>query len=213
MSDGLNNLTVVDHPLIQHKLTLMRERATPTAQFRQLLKEIGALIAYEILRDLPLAPVAIETPVAPTSAPMLEGKKLCLISVLRAGNGLLEGVLDVVPNAKVGHIGLYRDPKTLAAIEYFAKVPDDLGNRRIVVLDPMLATGNTAVAAVERVKALGGRNIKLACLLTVPEGVSTFTKTHPDVPIFAAALDARLDEHGYIVPGIGDAGDRLYGTK
>ncbi len=208
-----DKLTVVDHPLVQHKLTLMRRKQTPTGDFRRLLREIGMLLAYEVMRDLPLGSVAIETPVAKTVAPILDGETVCLVSVLRAGSGLVEGMLDVLPTARVGHIGLYRDPDTLAAVEYFCKLPEDIHLRQTIVVDPMLATGNTAVAAVQRVKDAGGRNIKLACLLTVPEGLATFAAAHGDVPVFVAAVDERLNEKGYIVPGIGDAGDRLYGTK
>ncbi len=207
------NLTVVDHPLVQHKLTLMREKDTPTAVFRQLLHEISTLLAYEATKDLATEPRNIETPVAPTEAPVLAGKKLCLVSILRAGNGILEGMLDLVPLARVGHIGLYRDPTTLNAVEYYYKMPDDLGARQVIVVDPMLATGNTAVAAVNRLKDGGARNLKFVCLLTVPEGIATFHDAHPDVPIFTAGVDERLNDHGYIVPGIGDAGDRMFGTK
>ena len=207
------SVTVVDHPLIQHKLTLMRERDTPSAVFRQLLREISTLLAYEVLRDLETIAVTIETPMAEMEAPMLKGKKLCFVSILRAGNGLLDGMLDLVPSARVGHVGLYRDPETLAAIEYYLKLPDGIGDRKVIAVDPMVATGNSAVAAVRRLKENGARTIKLVCLLAVPEGIATFQAAHPDVPIFTAAVDSHLNDHGYIVPGLGDAGDRMYGTK
>ncbi len=207
------NLTVVDHPLVQHKLTLMRAKETPTAVFRELLREISTLLAYEATQDLPTESHEIETPVARTNAPVLSGKKLCLVSILRAGNGILEGMLDLVPSARVGHIGLYRDPTSLVAVEYYYKMPDDLAARRVIVVDPMLATGNTAVAAVNRLKDGGARDIKFVCLLTVPEGIATFHDSHPDVPVVTAGMDERLNDHGYIVPGIGDAGDRMFGTK
>jgi uracil phosphoribosyltransferase len=209
----MNNLTVVDHPLVQHKLTLMRRTDTSTADFRRLLREISLLLAYEVTRDLPIELVDIETPVAPMRAPTLAGKKLCIISVLRAGNGILEGMLDLIPSARVGHIGLYRDPTTLEAIEYYFKVPEDITERDVIVVDPMLATGNSAVAAVHRIKVREARSIKYVCLVAAPEGVKAFHADHPDVPIFTAALDERLNDHGYIVPGLGDAGDRLFGTK
>jgi len=209
----MSTLTVVDHPLVQHKLTLMRQTGTPTADFRRLLREISLLLAYEVTRDLPTELVDIETPVAPMRAPALAGKKLCIISVLRAGNGILEGMLDLIPSARVGHIGLYRDPTTLEAIEYYFKVPEDIAERDVVVVDPMLATGNSAVAAVHRIKAREARTIKFVCLVAAPEGVKAFHADHPDVPIFTAALDEHLNDHGYIVPGLGDAGDRLFGTK
>jgi len=206
-------LTIVDHPLIQHKLTLMRDRTTPSGLFRQLLREISTLLAYEVLRDLPLTNCTIETPLARIEAPVLEGKKLCFVSILRAGNGLLEGMLDLVPSARVGHVGLYRDPETLAAVEYYLKLPEGIEAREVIAVDPMLATGNSAVAAVTRLKESSARSIRLVCLLAAPEGVAAFFAAHPDVPIFTAALDSHLDEHGYIVPGLGDAGDRMYGTK
>ncbi len=207
------NLTIVDHPLVRHKLTLMRCKETPTADFRRLLREISLLLAYEVMRDLPLAMSEIETPLAKMRAPVLAGKKLCLVSILRAGNGLLEGMLDLVPSARVGHVGLYRDPETLVAVEYYYKVPEHLEDRRVIIVDPMLATGNSAIAAVHRVKESGPQSIKFVCLLAAPEGIEAFHEEHPDVPIFTAAVDERLDEHGYIVPGLGDAGDRVYGTK
>ena len=209
----MKNVTVVDHPLVQHKLSLMRRKDTPTAQFRQLIREITILLGYEITRDLPLDTQRIETPIAAMDAPVLTGKKLVFISVLRAGNGLLEGMLDLIPSARVGHVGLYRDPETLVAVEYYFKVPEDLDERKVVVVDPMLATANSSIAAVQRVKEAGALDIKFLCLLAAPEGIEKFNQAHPDVPIITAAIDDHLDEHGYIVPGLGDAGDRLYGTK
>jgi uracil phosphoribosyltransferase len=206
-------VVLVDHPLVKHKLTLMRRKETSTAEFRQLLREISLLLAYEVLRDLPLTTETIETPLARIQGPTLEGKKLVLISILRAGNGLLDGMLDLVPSARVGHVGLYRDPETLEAIEYYFKVPEDLSDRLVVAVDPMLATGNSAVAAISRIKEAGAQHLKFVCLLAAPEGVATFQTAHPDVPIYTAAIDDHLNELGYIVPGLGDAGDRLYGTK
>ncbi len=206
-------VTVIDHPLVQHKLSLMRRKETPTASFRQLLREISLLLGYEVTRDLPTGTEKIETPMAPMDATVLTGKKLVLISVLRAGNGLLEGMLDLIPSARVGHVGLYRDPHTLVAVEYYFKVPEELSERPIIVVDPMLATGNSSIAAVQRIKEAGGKHIKFVCLLAAPEGVKEFQQAHPDVPIFTAAVDDHLNEHGYILPGLGDAGDRLYGTK
>ena len=208
-----HNVTVVDHPLVQHKLALMRRRQTTTAEFRTLLREISLLLAYEVTRDLPLTEVEIETPLAKTRGPKLEGKKMVLISILRAGNGLLEGMLDLVPSARVGHIGLYRDPETLVAVEYYFKVPEGLDERQVIVVDPMLATGNSASAALSRIKDAGAQTIKYVCLLAAPEGIKALCEAHPDVPIFTAAIDECLNDHGYIVPGLGDAGDRLYGTK
>jgi uracil phosphoribosyltransferase len=209
----MQGITIVEHPLVQHKLTLMRDKRTPTATFRQLLREISTLLCYEVTRDLPLELVSIETPVQTTEAPQLAGKKLVLAPILRAGVGLLEGMLDLVPSARVAHIGLYRDPETLAAVEYYFKAPEDLAERLVIVVDPMLATANTAVAAVDRLKARGASNLRLVCLVAAPEGVERFRTQHPDVPLWAAALDERLNEHGYIVPGLGDAGDRLFGTR
>jgi len=206
-------VTVVDHPLVQHKLTLMRRAETSTADFRRLLREISLLLAYEVTRNLPTELVDIETPISPMRAPALAGKKLCFVSVLRAGDGILEGMLDLVPSARVGHIGLYRDPRTLEAIEYYFKVPDDVPERDVIVVDPMLATGNSATAAVRRLKTRGARSIKYVCLVAAPEGVAALQAAHSDVPIFTAAIDLKLNEHGYIVPGLGDAGDRLFGTK
>lgn len=207
------NVTVVAHPLVQHKLALMRRKETSTAVFRQLLREISLLLGYEVMRDLPLTQVEIETPLTRMQAPRLEGKKLILVSILRAGNGLLEGMLDLAPSARVGHIGLYRDPETLEAVEYYFKVPHGMQERLVIVLDPMLATGHSAAAAVTRLKEAGARNIKFVCLLTVPEGIAFMHEVHPDVPVFTAAIDEYLNDHGYILPGLGDAGDRLYGTK
>ena len=206
-------VVVIDHPLVQHKLTLMRRKETSTYLFRNLLQEISLLLAYEVTRDFPITREEIETPLAKMSAPILEGKKIVLVPILRAGAGLLDGVLQIIPNARVGHIGLYRDPKTLVAVEYYFRVPDHFQERDAIVLDPMLATGNSAVAAVDRIKHAGPRSIKLLTLLAAPEGVATFHEHHPDVPIFTAAIDERLNDHGYIVPGLGDAGDRLFGTK
>jgi uracil phosphoribosyltransferase len=207
------NLVVVDHPLIAHKLSLMRDKATPSAQFRALLREISLLLGYEVLRDLPTELRGIETPVGPMQAPFLKGKKLVFVPILRAGSGLLDGLLDLVPSARVGHVGLYRDPATLEAVEYYCKLPDDVAERLTVVVDPMLATGNSAIAAISRLQARGAREIRLVCLLAAPEGIAAMQKAHPAVRIFTAAVDTRLNDHGYIVPGLGDAGDRMYGTK
>ena len=207
------NLTVVDHPLVQHKLTLMRDKNTPSAIFRKLLREISLLLGYEVLRDLPLSTITIETPLAEMQAPILLGKKVVFVSILRAGNGLLDGLTDLVPSARIGHIGLYRDPETLKPIEYYFKVHADIAERPVVLVDPMLATGNSIVAAIERVKAQGTKDIKLVTLLAAPEGIEHLTRTHPDVHIFTAAIDSHLNSHGYIVPGLGDAGDRMFGTK
>jgi uracil phosphoribosyltransferase len=207
------NLTVVEHPLIQHKLTLMREVDTPSAVFRQLLREIATLLTYEVLRDLETETRTIQTPLTEMEAPVLKGKKLVFVSILRAGNGLLDGMLDLVPSARVGHVGLYRDPQTLRAIQYYLKLPEGMSERKVIAVDPMLATGNSSAAAVQRLKENGAKNITLVCLLAAPEGIEAFQKTHPDVPIFTAAVDSHLNDHGYIVPGLGDAGDRMYGTK
>jgi uracil phosphoribosyltransferase len=209
----MKNVTVVDHPLVQHKLSLMRRKKTSTAQFRQLIREVTMLLGYEVTRDLPMGKERIETPITEMDAPVLTGKKVVFISILRAGNGLLEGLLDLIPSARVGHVGLYRDPDTLVAVEYYFKVPEELEERPVIVVDPMLATANSAIAAVQRVKEAGGRNIKMLCLLAAPEGIEAFEEAHPDVPIITAAIDDHLNEHGYIVPGLGDAGDRIYGTK
>ncbi|CAN5707621.1 uracil phosphoribosyltransferase [soil metagenome] len=207
------HLTIVRHPLVQHKLSLMRARDTSTAGFRQLLREISLLLAYEVTRDLPLTRRAVETPLAGMEAPVLEGKKLALVSILRAGNGLLDGVLELIPSARVGFIGLYRDEETLQPVQYYAKVPADLADRPVIVLDPMLATGNSSAAAVALLKAAGATDIRFLCLLAAPEGVARMREAHPDVRIVSAALDERLDAKGYIVPGLGDAGDRMFGTK
>ncbi|HVZ14017.1 MAG TPA: uracil phosphoribosyltransferase [Bauldia sp.] len=209
----MSNLTVVKHPLVQHKLTLMRDKATPTVQFRQLLREIALLLTYEVTRDAPLTTKKIETPLAEMDAPILEGKKPVFASILRAGNGLLEGMLDLVPSARVAHIGIYRNPKTLEPVEYYFKAPEDLADRLVIVVDPMLATANSASAAIEKLKQRGARDIRFVCLLAAPEGIERLQKLHPDVPIYTAAVDKYLNDHGYIVPGLGDAGDRLYGTK
>ncbi|HEV7415120.1 uracil phosphoribosyltransferase [Tianweitania sediminis] len=209
----MQGVTVVDHPLVQHKLTIMRSKDTSTASFRRLLREISLLLCYEVTRNLELTSKVIQTPMQEMEAPTLEGKKLVFASVLRAGNGLLDGMLDLVPAARVAHVGLYRDHDTLEAVEYFFKAPSDLENRLVIVVDPMLATANSAVAAVEKLKSRGATNLRFVCLLAAPEGVERFTKAHPDVPVFTASIDERLNEQGYIVPGLGDAGDRMYGTK
>jgi uracil phosphoribosyltransferase len=206
-------VTVIDHPLIQHKLTLMRDRTAPTAAFRTLLREIAHLMCYEVTRDLPLETMAIETPMGPMNAPVIKGKKLVFASILRAGNGLLDGMLDLVPAARVAHVGIYRDHDTLQPVEYYFKAPPELESRLVIVVDPMLATGNSAIAAVDRLKRRGANRLRFLCLLAAPEGIAAFSKAHPDVPIYTAAIDSHLNEHGYIVPGLGDAGDRLYGTK
>jgi uracil phosphoribosyltransferase len=204
---------VVDHPLVQHKLTLMRKKDASTNSFRTLLNELAMLMAYEVTRDMPTHQVEIETPLETMSAPMIDGKKLVLVSILRAGTGILDGMLTVVPGARVGHIGLYRDPKTLQAVEYYFKMPKDMQERDVIVVDPMLATGNSAVAAIERVKATKPKSIKFVCLLTCPEGIAILRKAHPDVTIYTAAIDRQLNDHGYILPGLGDAGDRIFGTQ
>ncbi len=204
---------VIDHPLVQHKLTLMRSKETSTSTFRNLLREISMLLAYEVCRDLPTTPVRIETPIASMMAPMLDGKKIVLISILRAGNGILDGMLEILPSARVGHIGLYRHPETKEAVEYFYKVPETMTDRDTIIVDPMLATGNSAAAAVTRLKASHPKSIKFVCLLTCPEGIRAFHKVHPDIPVYTAAIDDHLNEKSYIVPGLGDAGDRLFGTK
>ena len=207
------NLHVVDHPLIQHKLSLMRRKATSTADFRALAREIALLLGYEVTRDMKTELREIETPITRMQAPFLAGKKVCLVSILRAGTGILDGMLDLLPSARVGHVGLYRDPETLVSVEYYFKVPEDIAERTVIVVDPMLATGNSAVAAVQKLKEADARAIKFVCLLAAPEGVKNLSEAHPDVPIYAAALDSPLNDHGYIVPGLGDAGDRLFGTK
>ena len=207
-----DNLTIIDHPLVQHKLTLMRRKETPSSSFRQLLWEISMLLAYEVTRDLPLQEVSLETPVCRTKAPQLSGKKLALVSIMRAGNGLLDGILELIPAARVGFVGLYRDEETLEPVEYYCKVPDQLEDRLVIAVDPMLATGNSSVAAITRLKEAGAKDIRLLCLLAAPEGVTCMKEAHPDVQVFTASLDERLNENGYIVPGLGDAGDRMFGT-
>lgn len=212
-SPSTGEVVVIRHPLVQHKLGLMRKKDTATSVFRSLLAEISMLLAYEVTRDLPTHEVAAETPVAPTTIRLLDGKKIVLVSILRAGNGLLDGMLRILPSARVGHVGLYRDARTLKAIEYYFKLPHEMAERDVVVLDPMLATGNSAIAAVTRVRATHPRSIRFVCLLTCPEGLAAFHRAHPDVPVYTAAIDSHLNEHGYIVPGLGDAGDRLFGTR
>ena len=207
------HLTIVDHPLVQHKLTIMRQKDTSTAGFRQLLREISLLLGYEILRDLPMTTTSIETPLEEMEAPTLKGKKLVLVSILRAGNGLLEGIHDLVPSARVGFVGLYRDHETLKPVQYYFKVPSDLSDRPVIAVDPMLATGNSSVAAIDLLKEAGAKDIRFLCLLAAPEGVARMKEAHPDVPIVTAALDRQLNEVGYILPGLGDAGDRMFGTK
>jgi uracil phosphoribosyltransferase len=206
-------VTVVDHPLVQHKLTLMRDKSRSTKGFRQLLNEIGMLLLYEVTRDLPLETITIETPLTTMQAPQLAGKKLVLAPILRAGVGFLDGMLDLVPSARVAHVGLYRDPETLSAVEYYFKAPSDLADRLVLVLDPMLATANSAIAAVDRLKECGAREIRVVCLLAAPEGLASFHGMHPEVPVWTASIDERLNEHGYIIPGLGDAGDRMFGTR
>ena len=209
----MDHLTVVSHPLVQHKLSIMRDRETPTAVFRQLLREISQLLAYEVTRELPMETRRVETPLQAMDAPTLAGRKLALVSILRAGNGLLDGILELVPSARVGFVGLYRDEETLQPVEYYFKVPDHLDERLVIAVDPMLATGNSSAAAIDRLKAAGARDIRFLCLLAAPEGVDRMKAAHPDVPIVTAAVDERLNELGYIVPGLGDAGDRMFGTK
>ena len=204
---------VVSHPLVQHKLTLMREKNRSTSSFRRLLHEIGMLMAYEVTREMPTQLITIETPLETMQAPVIDGKKTVFVVIMRAGDGLLDGMLDVVPGARVGHVGLYRDPKTLVAVEYYFKMPHDMHERDAIVLDPMLATGNSAVAAVERLKETRPKSIRFVSLLAAPEGLRNFHRHHPEVPVYTAAIDRQLDEHGYIVPGLGDAGDRIFGTK
>jgi uracil phosphoribosyltransferase len=208
-----NEVHVIDHPLVQHKLTLMRKKDTSTSSFRRLLREVSMLLAYEVTRDMSVSMMSIETPLERMDAPVLQGKKIVLVAILRAGNGMLDGMLDILPSARVGHIGLYRDPKTLVAVEYYFKVPSELSDRDLIVLDPMLATGNSAVAAVDRIKAAGPRSVKFVCLLAAPEGIKTFHEHHPDVPIYTPAIDQKLNDKAYILPGLGDAGDRMFGTK
>lgn len=207
------HLTVVDHPLVQHKLTIMRDKTTSTMKFRQLLRELSMLLAYEVTRNMEMTTAQIETPLQPMEAPKLAGRKLALVSILRAGNGLLDGILELVPSARVGFIGLYRDPETLQPVQYYCKLPSELGERLVIVVDPMLATGNSSAAAVDLLKKAGAKNIRFLCLLAAPEGVQRMKEAHPDVPIVTAAVDECLNDHGYIVPGLGDAGDRMFGTK
>lgn len=211
MSTG--RVTVVDHPLVQHKLTYLRDKKRSTKGFRQILNEIGMLLAYEVTRDLPLEPVTIETPLQSMQGQQIQGKKLVLAPILRAGVGFLDGMLSLVPSARVAHIGLYRDPETLEAVEYYFKAPSDLADRTVLVLDPMLATANSAIAALDRLKARGASDLRFVCLLAAPEGLAKFQAAHPDVPVWTAAIDSHLNDHGYIVPGLGDAGDRMYGTR
>jgi uracil phosphoribosyltransferase len=207
------NVHLIDHPLVQHKLTLMRRKTTSTANFRKLLAEIGALMAYEVTRDVPMQEVEIETPLEVMRAKMIDGKKLVFVPILRAGTGLLDGFLHVVPGARVGHVGVYRDPATLTPVEYYFKMPGEMPERDAIVLDPMLATGNSAVASITRLKRASPRSIRFVCLVAAPEGIATLSGAHPDVPIYTAAIDRQLNDHGYILPGLGDAGDRIFGTK
>ncbi|KQQ38515.1 MULTISPECIES: uracil phosphoribosyltransferase [Rhizobium/Agrobacterium group] len=209
----MDGVTVIDHPLVQHKLTIMRKKETSTAGFRRLLREISMLLCYEVTRDLDLTMETIETPLTQMQAPVVEGKKLVFVSILRAGNGLLEGMLELVPSARVSHIGLYRDHDTLQPVEYYFKAPENLDERLLIVVDPMLATGNSAIAAIEKLKERGAKNIRFLCLLAAPEGLKNFQDAHPDVKIYTASIDSHLNEKGYIMPGLGDAGDRMYGTK
>ncbi len=209
----LDHLTVVTHPLVQHKLTLMREKDTSTASFRKLLRDISLLLAYEVTRELPMTTKRIETPLEAMDAPAIEGKKLALVSILRAGNGLLDGILELIPAARVGFVGLYRDPETLQPVQYYCKLPDHMEDRMAIVVDPMLATGNSSAAAVALLKQAGAKQIRFLCLLAAPEGIARMKDAHPDVPIVTAAVDSHLNDHGYIVPGLGDAGDRMFGTK
>ncbi|MBX9932274.1 MAG: uracil phosphoribosyltransferase [Methylobacterium sp.] len=212
-ADATAAVTVVGHPLVQHKLTLLRDKARSTKGFRQILNEIGMLLAYEVTRDLPLETVAIETPIQAMEAPQIAGKKLVLAPILRAGVGFLDGMLSLVPSARVAHVGLYRDPETLQAVEYYFKAPSDLADRTVLVLDPMLATANSAVAAIDLLKARGAQDLRFVCLLAAPEGIARLQASHPDVPVWTASIDSHLNDHGYIVPGLGDAGDRMYGTR
>lgn len=207
------DVTILDHPLVQHKLTLLRRQKTATAAFRQITRELSLLLAYEVTRDLPLEMIGIETPLESMESPVLAGKKLCFVSILRAGNGILDGMLDLVPSARVGHIGLYRDPATLVPVEYYLKLPDDIAERLVIVVDPMLATGHSAAAALSRLRQASVTQLRFVCLLAAPEGLQVLRSEHPDVPVYTAAVDRALDDHGYIRPGLGDAGDRLYGTK
>jgi len=209
----MSNVHVIDHPLVQHKLTLMRRKDASTNSFRRLLNELSMLMAYEVTRDMPMQDLDIETPLEPMTGRVIDGKKLVFVSILRAGNGILDGMLSVIPGARVGHIGLYRDPKTLTAVEYYFKMPPEMNERDAIVVDPMLATGHSAIAAIDRLKECRPKSIKFVCLLTCPEGLAAMTKAHPDVPIYTAAIDRQLNDHGYILPGLGDAGDRIFGTQ
>jgi len=209
----MTTVTEITHPLVQHKLSLLRKRETTTADFRQLCREISLLLGYEVLRDLPLEPITIDTPLEQMTAYQVSGKKLCFISILRAGSGILDGMLDLVPAARIGHVGLYRDPVTKQPVEYYFKVPDDMANRLCVVVDPMLATGHSAAAAVTKLLDAGAKHIKFVCLIAAPEGIAAFHAIHPDIPIYTGAIDRQLDDHAYIRPGLGDAGDRIFGTK
>lgn len=209
----MSNVHVVNHPLVQHKLTLMRSKTASTNSFRRLLNELSMLMTYEVTRDMPMQPMEVETPLETMTGQVIDGKKLVFVSILRAGNGILDGMLSVVPGARVGHIGLYRDPKTLTAVEYYFKMPTEMHERDAIVVDPMLATGHSAIAAIDRLKECNPKSIKFVCLLTCPEGLAAMEKAHPDVPIYTAAIDRQLDSHGYILPGLGDAGDRIFGTQ
>lgn len=209
----MRNLHLIDHPLVQHKLTLMRRKDASTNTFRTLLNELSSLMAYEVMRDMALQDIEVQTPLETMTGRVIDGKKLVFVSILRAGNGILEGMLSMVPSARIGHIGLYRDPQTLQPVEYYFKMPQDMAERDVIVVDPMLATGNSAIAAINRIKQLNPKSIKFVCLLTCPEGVTALQQAHPEVQIYTAALDRQLNEHGYILPGLGDAGDRIYGTK
>jgi uracil phosphoribosyltransferase len=213
MGADMDRVHLIDHPLVVHKLTLLRRKEASTTSFRQLLHEISSLMTYEVLRDIPTQEIEIETPLETMTGRVIDGKKLVFVSILRAGTGILDGMLAVVPGARVGHIGLYRDPKTLVAVEYYFKMPADLDERDVVVVDPMLATGHSAVAAIDRIKESQPKSVKFVCLLTCPEGIAALQEAHPDVPIYTAAIDRQLDDHGYIRPGLGDAGDRIFGTK
>ena len=213
MPEQFPNLNVIHHPLVQHKLTFLRREETSTAGFRRLVKEISQMLCYEVTRDLPTENITIRTPITEVASPVISGKKQCIVSILRAGNGMLDGMLELLQAARVGHIGLFRDPETLEPVEYYCKLPNDIADRDVIVVDPMLATGNSAAAAISRLKEHGATRIKFVCLLAAPEGVKTMLEHHPDVMITAAALDERLNEHGYIVPGLGDAGDRIFGTR
>jgi uracil phosphoribosyltransferase len=212
-ANEFDNVSVINHPLLQHKLSYVRSADTTTDNFRRLVREISHMMAYEITRDLPTEKIAITTPLTTFDSPVISGKKLCLVSILRAGTGMLDGMIDLLPGARVGHIGLYRDPESLEAVEYYFKVPDDIQDRLVIVLDPMLATGHSAIAALDRLKEVGVTSIKFACLLAAPEGLRNLLAAHPDVPVTTASIDWHLNEHGYIVPGLGDAGDRIFGTK